>query len=324
LISSRPIIQTYDKPVRVLLLDMIADLASMPGLQFSKSDAVKWFAQHYPRIKQGTVEQHLVRFSTNAPSRLHHPVRPDEDLLFQIDGSLFRRYDPSSDPPPIHAKSTVRQESRSAARLPAEILARATPEYVWNAVQRFLEGGVEHAFGPSTDFDLIADGGRRFPPKAVFGVALSLALGGQTIGPRHFSGGEDSTCFRLLRAADYKVVPKGFEDTEGPESDLGQEWSEGGAKLASHIKRERAKGLSQAKRDHFRRVHGKLVCERCGLDPVAHYESEQAEACIEIHHFKTQVGRMVEGHKTRLEDLQCLCANCHRLIHRIMRDENRQ
>jgi len=33
-------------------------------------------------IKQGTVAAHLMRFSTNVPSRLDYNVRPDEDLLY--------------------------------------------------------------------------------------------------------------------------------------------------------------------------------------------------------------------------------------------------
>jgi hypothetical protein len=64
-------------------------------------------------------------------------------------------------------------------RLPAETLGKATPQYIWSAGQLFLFGEVAHSFGPSTDYDLIADGGRRLPPKAVFGVALSMALGGR-------------------------------------------------------------------------------------------------------------------------------------------------
>lgn len=30
---------------------------------------------------------------------------------------------------------------------------------------------------------------------------------------------------------------------------------------------------------------------------------------------------MTEGHVTTLEDLQCLCANCHRLLHAFLRAE---
>lgn len=102
----------YDKPVRLLIRDMVAALAPTPAQQFSKDSAIEWFAQHYPKIKEGTISAHLIRFSTNAPSRLHYSVRADEDLLFQVDGSHFRLYDQKSDPAPIHSKSdaTASQE----------------------------------------------------------------------------------------------------------------------------------------------------------------------------------------------------------------------
>ena len=102
----------YDKPVRVLIRDMVSALAPKLGQQFSKDSAIEWFAQHYPKIKEGTISAHLIRFSTNAPSRLHYNVKADEDLLFQVDGSHFRLYDSASDPAPIHSKSdaTASQE----------------------------------------------------------------------------------------------------------------------------------------------------------------------------------------------------------------------
>lgn len=95
----------YDKPVRVLIREMTADLAPRTEQLFSKDQAIAWFAQHYPKIKEGTISAHLIRFSINAPSRLHYSARADEDLLFQVDGSHFRLYEPSTDPAPIHSKS---------------------------------------------------------------------------------------------------------------------------------------------------------------------------------------------------------------------------
>jgi hypothetical protein len=196
-------------------------------------------------------------------------------------------------------------------------LNRATPEYVWEAGRRFLEG-VQQEFGESTDFDVIIDG-RRFAPKAVFGMALSLASDGQSVQPKHFSAGEGSICFKLLRHAGYAVIPKnqplpphGLLDVPDPE------WAEGGRRLLPHWKRERAAGLAQAKKSQYRRINGKLTCERCGLDPVAHFSSPFGEACIEVHHAKVQVSEMADGHVTTLEDLQCLCANCHRFVHKAL------
>ena len=205
----------------------------------------------------------------------------------------------------------------SSGRLPVAVLQRATPEYIWSAVQMFERGDVEHPFGASTDYDLISESGDRFPPKAVFGVALSLALGGDRIEPKHFWGGESSPCFQLLRAAGYAVVAKGAPGSGEAEDPPEEGWDEGRELWKMHRTRERAP-VSRAKKDQFRRRHGKLKCERCGMDPVEEYGTTHGEACIEVHHAKTLISDMRPGHKTSLDDLQCLCANCHRFVHRLL------
>lgn len=212
--------------------------------------------------------------------------------------------------------------TENSQRLSADVLKRATPEYIWKAVQLFQSGEVNHAFSESTKYDLIDENGVRFAPKAIFGVALSMALDGVAVEPKHFSGDETSLCFSLLRDAGYQIVPKDFnvpstDSVSMPE----QEWVEGDMKLVSHLRRERSTGLAKAKKAQFKRLHGKLICERCKLDPVAEFGTELAEACIEIHHSTTHVSQMGAQHKTTLDDVQCLCANCHRLVHRILREE---
>lgn len=97
------------------------------------------------------------------------------------------------------------------------------------------------------------------------------------------------------------------------------EWLEGNRALRTHLTRERSAGLARAKKIAFARQHGRLFCERCKLDPVKTYGTKMAEACIEVHHATTQVHDMGERHITRLGDLQCLCANCHRLTHARLR-----
>ncbi|GGE95560.1 HNH endonuclease [Sphingomonas prati] len=67
------------------------------------------------------------------------------------------------------------------------------------------------------------------------------------------------------------------------------------------------------------KLHGILYCERCGLDPVQAFGVPEADACIEVHHRSTQIAAMAAGHRTRLEDVECLCANCHRIVHRLMK-----
>ena len=41
-------------------------------------------------------------------------------------------------------------------------------------------------------------------------------------------------------------------------------------------------------------------------------------ACIEVHH-KKPISEMVEGETTKLDDVECLCANCHRIVHRLLK-----
>lgn len=45
--------------------------------------------------------------STNLSSRVHLGAKPEHDLFFRLSPSLFRRYRPDSDPPPIY-KGTLR------------------------------------------------------------------------------------------------------------------------------------------------------------------------------------------------------------------------
>jgi hypothetical protein len=83
--------------------DMIGSMGLIPGQVFTREQAVQWFAEHYPNVKQGTVAAHLVRLSTNAPSRLQYSAKADgsDDRFFKINSSQFRLYEPSIDPTPI-------------------------------------------------------------------------------------------------------------------------------------------------------------------------------------------------------------------------------
>jgi hypothetical protein len=110
----------------------------------------------------------------------------------------------------------MRENIRSLDRLPTEELEKVSAENVWRAVERLMSGYSDHPFGPSTDFDLVVDGSQRLPPKAVFGLAASEALGFQVL-PRHFTGGLGTPCFRILEESGFEVVPKGQPaSTEAP------------------------------------------------------------------------------------------------------------
>jgi len=206
-------------------------------------------------------------------------------------------------------------------RLPASELNKVRPEHVWEAVQLLVAGYAEHPFAPSTDYDVVTDEGSRLPPKAVFGIAAKLALGHE-VGPVDFTAGISSPCFKSIENAGYRIVPKNELPLELPPLvPEDQYWTEGNKKLTSHMKRERSPAASRAKKSQFKALHGKLFCEKCGLVPVEHYGTTHAESCIEVHHRYVQVQDMTASHRTTLDSLQCLCANCHRLEHRILKAE---
>lgn len=101
-----------EKPVRLLMHDMVASMGLAPGQSFTREQAVQWFAQYYRNVKQGTVAAHLIRLSTNVPSRLQYSPRPDgsDDKFFKIDSSRFRLYEPGRDPTPISALTPELEE----------------------------------------------------------------------------------------------------------------------------------------------------------------------------------------------------------------------
>lgn len=115
----------YNKSTRELFKEFIDSFVPPPekgfgffarkplseGGHFTRQEILSWFQENYPKLKSGTVNAHLVVMSTNAPSRVHHNIRPNgaDDLLFQIDGSSFRLYVKNSDPAPIYRQDTEPQ-----------------------------------------------------------------------------------------------------------------------------------------------------------------------------------------------------------------------
>lgn len=111
-------VSKYDKSTKELFKEFVASFVPPPpkgfglierkpldqGGYFKRREILVWFQEHYPKLKRATVNAHLIVMSTNAPSRVHHNLRPNgaDDLLFQIDGSNFRLYEKETDPPPIY------------------------------------------------------------------------------------------------------------------------------------------------------------------------------------------------------------------------------
>ena len=139
----------YDKSTKELFKEFIDSFVPPPaegfgliernpldqGGHFTRREILAWFQEHYPKLKHAIVNAHLIVMSTNAPSRVHHNLRPNgaDDLLFQIDGSNFRLYVKDTDPPPIYKPDTTEDEDT------VEDTAVETHEFAYeNDLKNFL------------------------------------------------------------------------------------------------------------------------------------------------------------------------------------------
>lgn len=76
-----------------------------------------------------------------------------------------------------------------------------------NAIADFREGALPPTFKDSTRFDLLVDGNKRFPPKAIVALAARRPLG-RILSSNEFAGGESSTVFRLLLERGFEFATK--------------------------------------------------------------------------------------------------------------------
>lgn len=245
--------------------------------------------------------------------RLRLPTMPDYALASIIDGSARRR------------------NGMSARQLQA-----VESEHIRAAIAE-VRGGNERPtrFDRATGYALILDdGGPPLPPKKIFGIALAEAHKTYTT-PQDFSSGEG--IFAILRDRGFRVraldereetvggrstAPPTLAEVEDAIEDVPitpeeRRWIEGNLKFALHLNRERSGLLAQQFKADFRARHGKLFCERCDRDHIEAYGAEIADACFDAHH-TVPVAEMDEGHETTPDQLQLLCANCHRVTHREM------
>lgn len=86
-----------------------------------------------------------------------------------------------------------------------DIPENLTREDILSGIQRFEREGAGR-FKDSIRYDLLFEG-KRFPPKAVLGLSTYRLLGGP-LKPSDFTGGEESTCFRILRRLGFQIVAK--------------------------------------------------------------------------------------------------------------------
>jgi 5-methylcytosine-specific restriction protein A len=93
-----------------------------------------------------------------------------------------------------------------------------------------------------------------------------------------------------------------------------EEAEEGRILTALHNRRERQPALVRKKKQQVIKQTGALECEVCQFDFASHY-GKLGEGFAECHHGRP-VSSLTAGDKTKISDLQVLCANCHRMLHR--------
>ena len=119
-----------------------------------------------------------------------------------------------------------------------------------------------------------------------------------------------------MKSGGGKWVPS---ETTPPASDEDRRFIEGDKRMAGHFRTERRRNqsLRKAKIASVIDKFGRLVCERCEDDLTGKYPEEIAAACFDMHH-SVPLSSIDEAREVSVEDLECLCCNCHRAIHKAM------
>lgn len=97
-------------------------------------------------------------------------------------------------------------------------------------------------------------------------------------------------------------------------ADLTGEFPEGKIVERIHKARERNSQVISLAKDRFKKLHGRLYCQVCKFDFEEKYGAVGKDF-IEAHH-TIAVSSMTSDHKTKVEDIAMLCANCHRMVHK--------
>ncbi|MEZ8325480.1 DUF3883 domain-containing protein [Vibrio cyclitrophicus] len=82
-----------------------------------------------------------------------------------------------------------------------------TASHIHDAASKFDElNGQVNSYDDSTGYDLLVND-KRYPPKAIFGLALGKLLS-ETVLSTHFTGGLTSDCFKVLKRLGFYIVEK--------------------------------------------------------------------------------------------------------------------
>ncbi len=80
------------------------------------------------------------------------------------------------------------------------------------AAIEFIDAGLSTNFGSSRKYDLFYNG-KRYPPKAVLGLAAKI-LTGKDYTSKDFGSGQGSQCFKILQELEFHIIKKPSPDKD--------------------------------------------------------------------------------------------------------------
>lgn len=217
-----------------------------------------------------------------------------------------------------------------------ELLSGLRRADVIGVLARFnLQQAAAYGFANSTDFDLVYEG-KRFPPKAILGLAAERVVG-RALSADEFSGGETSACFAVLRGLGFdihrKTSPGQTASSSGSASNAGApstaptpDAREPGllpeevrqtTTVIEGAKKSIAVNAYERDREARKRCieHWGLACVVCGFDFERQY-GDIGSGFIHVHHLKPLAEIGQEYTLDPVADLRPVCPNCHAMLHR--------
>lgn len=190
---------------------------------------------------------------------------------------------------------------------------RLSRESIIEAIRAY-DAGVAHQFKAARLYEVEFEG-RRYPSKAIVGIAASMVTGFEFT-PADFSGGIKSKCVKLLMDQGFRIIEdhKGgvaADDSLFPDELLSQDNFVEGAAVQVMVNRyERDRHAREA----ALRYHGYL-CMVCALDMSKKY-GNIAKGFIHVHHLTPLSAIKEDYHLDPKTDLIPVCPNCHAMLHR--------
>jgi hypothetical protein len=120
--------QIYDKPIKSLFKDFSNTLHDKET--FDPTTAINWFKKNYPEIKESSVRVHLIRLTTNNPTRIHYGAKKEDDIFYRIGTDQIRRYEPHKDPPAIYIGGSDRKKPRLEPKMIKEIAEKRLSDLI--------------------------------------------------------------------------------------------------------------------------------------------------------------------------------------------------